>query len=279
METITHSGVEKCRNCGNVLTGPYCAVCGQRESDGNPPTLKHFFHDLIHEFLHIDGKIFHTLCALFFQPGKLTEEYWAGHLASWIRPIRIFLTVVALQVLISAGGQGPLNHHVTVRRSLEGTLRADIYKPSVANTVEDFIDEEDEATPGTEDRREFEYYFGKAYATIRYTSVLVFTAAAWLFYYRQQPYFVNNLIVGLHFYSFWYAIGMLASIPARWNPAWNDLSVLASIYLFVALRRLYHERWYVQLAKAIGLYLVAHLTELGLGYAAAKWVEGHYPVH
>src|SRR5665213_1796905 len=120
-----HVTREKCRNCDHALTGPYCAACGQAERDGHPPTLGHFFHDLVHEFAHVDGKIFRTLFALLFQPGKLTEEYWAGRIYSWVRPIRLFLIVVALQALVSSG-QGPLNHQVRVDRSIEGDLSVNI---------------------------------------------------------------------------------------------------------------------------------------------------------
>ncbi|MBV8844783.1 MAG: DUF3667 domain-containing protein [Bryobacterales bacterium] len=44
-----------------------------------------FFHDLTHEFPHVDGKIFHTLKALMFAPGLLTADYWSGRIASWVR--------------------------------------------------------------------------------------------------------------------------------------------------------------------------------------------------
>ena len=116
---------ETCRNCGSVLSGPWCAACGQPERDGHPPTIGHFFHDLIHELVHVDGKIFRTLHALFLQPGRLTEEYWAMRVYSWIRPIRIFLIIVALQALVSSG-QGPLNHQLRVQRSVKGDLSVNI---------------------------------------------------------------------------------------------------------------------------------------------------------
>ena len=57
-----------CPNCGRELTGRFCADCGQAEHDGHPPTIRHFLHDLAHEFLHVDGRIFLTLKALFLDP-------------------------------------------------------------------------------------------------------------------------------------------------------------------------------------------------------------------
>ena len=125
MTGTKHPASLACRNCGGPLTGAYCASCGQAEQDGHAPTLGHFLHDLFHEFVHVDGKIFRTLKALFFQPGKLTEEYWAGHVVSWIRPIRIFLIVAALHLLVSKG-VGPLNFQVELERSPSGNLNVNL---------------------------------------------------------------------------------------------------------------------------------------------------------
>jgi len=258
---------EKCRNCGHALTGPYCAACGQAEHDGHPPTLGHFFHDLVHEFAHVDGKIFRTLFALLFQPGKLTEEYWAGRVASWVRPIRIFLIVVALQAVVSEG-QGPLNHKVRVGRSSSGSLSVNI-----ASDVWQFEEKEEHVPVSAEEASEFSHRFEKAYAVVRYSSVVAFAFVAWLLYRRQQRYFVSHLIAGLHFYSFWYVVALVAGILTRLDPVWNNLTVLSVIYLFAMMHRLFRERWYVAMAKTAALYLFVFSTEFGLGYAAAKWIE------
>jgi hypothetical protein len=258
---------ETCHNCGHVLTGAYCATCGQPERDGHPPTIGHFFHDLLHEVAHVDGKIFLTLKALFFQPGKLTEEYWAGRIYSWIRPIRLFLVIVALQALVSPG-QGPLNHQIRVDRSATGDLNVNI-----ASDILRFEDKEEHVPVSERELGEFSHEFQKVYGEVRYSSVLVFAVLSWLLYRRRQPYFVRHLVAGLHFYSLWYAVALLAGLPARADPVWNDLTLLSAIYLFLALRRLFHERWYVALTKTAALYSFVFVTELGLGYAVAKWIE------
>lgn len=266
MAEPAHSADHKCRNCGHQLTGPYCAACGQAAHDGHPPTIGHFAHDLVHEFLHVDGTIFRTIKALFLQPGKLTEEYWAGHLVPWIRPIRIFLIVVALHLLVSTG-VGPLNYQLQLTRKPSGELNFAFGTNPSGNS----IPAGSTPVPETE-RREFFEKFGHAYAAIRYTSVLAFAFASWLLYRKRQPYFVSHLIAGLHFYSFWYAFAILVSVPARWSPAWNVLSSLTLVYLFLFLRRLYNERWYILIAKTILLYAFLLAVELGLGLAAGWWV-------
>lgn len=274
---VAHSPAARCRNCGEVLHGAYCSACGQAERDGHAPTIGHFVHDLIHEFAHVDGKIFRTFGALLFEPGRLTAEYRAGRVARWIRPVRIFLVAVFLHVLISPGA-GPLNHRIAVARSRSGNVSVNIASglldsEVIASYVPWYAQEEETAMASDQEREEFAGRFEHAYAGIRYLSVLSFALAAWLLYRRQEPYFIRHLIAGLHFYSFWYVLAAVASVPARWDAGWNNLTALASGYLFLALGRLYGERWYTRAAKTAVLYLFIHLTELGLGYGAARWIE------
>ena len=266
MAAIPHPAAPVCRNCGHTLTGPYCAQCGQAAHDGHTPTIGHFFHDLLHEFLHVDGTIFRTLKALFLQPGKLTEEYRAGHIVSWVRPIRIFLIVVALHLLVSTG-VGPMNFQVLLERNAKGDLHY-----SIGTNVRATAPSAGQTPVPEEERREFFEKFGHAYAVVRYTSVLGFALISWMLYRKREPYFVSHLIAGLHFYSFWYAFAMLISLAGRWRPEWNVLSLLSSLYLFLALGRLYHERWYVRLSKTILLYGLLIVIELALALAAGWFV-------
>jgi Protein of unknown function (DUF3667) len=267
MADIAHSADHQCPNCGHKLAGAFCANCGQAAHDGHPPTIGHFLHDLLHESLHVDGTIFRTLKALFLQPGKLTEEYWAGHIVSWIRPIRLFLVVAALHLLISTG-IGPLNFKVGVNRSPHGDLAFSFTSNGGVTKLPAGSVPVPEAT-----RREFLEKFEKVYHEVRYLSVLIFALAVWLLYRREQPYFVANLILALHFFSFWYALAIVANLGARWQEILQDLSFLTPVYLFLMLRHLFHERWYVRLGKTVLLYGFLLATELSLVLAAGSWAS------
>lgn len=265
MTAIAHSADPKCPNCGHALTGAYCSGCGQSAHDGHPPTIRHFFHDLLHESLHVDGTIFRTLKALFLQPGKLTEEYWKGRVVSWVRPIRLFLVIAALHLLV-ATGVGPLNFKMAVTRSPQGDLQLHL----------DSVGSQTQAPAGSvpvpeAERREYLEKFEGTYHEIRYLSVLVFAAGVWLLYRRKQPYFVANLILALHFFSFWYALALLGSLGARWLEILQYLPMFAPLYLFLALGHLFHERWYIRLIKTVALYVFLVLTETLLALVAGSW--------
>jgi cell division protein FtsL len=87
-----------CLNCGAVLAGAYCSVCGQKARVHR--TLGAFGHDLAHSVFHFDGKIWRTLPLLAWKPGELTRRYIHGERARFVSPFAIFLFSVFLMVAI-----------------------------------------------------------------------------------------------------------------------------------------------------------------------------------
>jgi len=263
LETAHPVGEETCLNCGHVLDGPFCASCGQAAHDGRHPTLAHFFHDLVHEFVHVDGTIFRTLKELFLQPGKLTEEYWAGHIVAWVRPIRLFLVIAALHLLLSPG-IGPLNLVPYLTRDAKGNV----------NIMADSVSQGRTSNVPEEQQRQFSEKLEKAYHLVRYTPVLVFALGSWLLNRRRKPYFVSHLISGVHFYSFWYLLALLLSLPSRVAPGFdrlNYLNVVSIVYLFLAQRRLFQEGWFVRTVKTVALFELLIVAEAALALAAIWW--------
>jgi hypothetical protein len=96
-----------CENCGTPLYGKYCYACGQ------PTTgmVRHFssvLSDIADSILNIDERLFRTLAPLYFRPGKLTLDYFAGRRARYVTPFRLvfFLAIVAFfatQITVRAG--------------------------------------------------------------------------------------------------------------------------------------------------------------------------------
>jgi Protein of unknown function (DUF3667) len=81
--------ITQCENCGAVLQGHYCHVCGQRVH--NP--LRHFMHaveEVFESFWHLDGRVFRTLADLFV-PGRVAANYIAGHRVRYLPPLRLFI--------------------------------------------------------------------------------------------------------------------------------------------------------------------------------------------
>lgn len=83
--------VTTCLNCGTAVHLNYCANCGQ-ETRLHVPSAREFIHEFITHYIAVEGKLWRTLKLLLFKPGVLTNEYLAGRRASYIVPLRIFLS-------------------------------------------------------------------------------------------------------------------------------------------------------------------------------------------
>jgi hypothetical protein len=79
----------------------WCSKCGQKQSDLDP-TWHDLLHESIHEFLHLDGKIFRTARTLFLEPGELTAEFLRGRRARYIGALRLYLTFSVLFFVLTA---------------------------------------------------------------------------------------------------------------------------------------------------------------------------------
>src|SRR5690348_15930978 len=113
-----------CDNCGTPLYGKYCYACGQ------PTTgmVRHFssvLSDIADSILNIDERLFRTIGPLYFRPGKLTLDYFAGKRARYVTPFRLvfFLAIMAFfstQITVRAGFT-PTTKAVAISSSSKGT--------------------------------------------------------------------------------------------------------------------------------------------------------------
>lgn len=88
-----------CLNCGTLVHGRFCHVCGQE----NKVPKESFWHLLQHflgDVTHFDGKFFHSIKFLFARPGFLPREYMAGRRASYLDPVRMYLFTSAFFFLL-----------------------------------------------------------------------------------------------------------------------------------------------------------------------------------
>lgn len=95
-----------CANCGAMLTGKFCSVCGQAGHVHR--TLSHVFEEIAHGVLHFDGRAWRTLPMLAFRPGTLTGNYIFGMRARYISPVALFLFIVFAMFFVFSimGGVG-----------------------------------------------------------------------------------------------------------------------------------------------------------------------------
>jgi hypothetical protein len=93
-----------CANCGTLLQGEFCHVCGQKATEINKP-----FWWIAGEFLDsvfsYDSRTLRTVWLLFADPGEFTRLYNSGRRASVLPPFRTFIvaTIVFFLALQMTG--------------------------------------------------------------------------------------------------------------------------------------------------------------------------------
>jgi hypothetical protein len=93
-----HTHETACLNCATPLVGSHCHACGQAAHVHR--TLGAFFHDLLHGVFHFEGRIWHTLPLLAWQPGELTRRYVDGQRVRFVSPLALFLFSVFLMFAV-----------------------------------------------------------------------------------------------------------------------------------------------------------------------------------
>jgi hypothetical protein len=216
-----------CPNCGRPLTGAYCAHCGQKTAP-LAPTLGYFVDEVTHELANVDGKIYRSLRLLFSRPGFLTRETFAGKRASYVSPIRLYLTASVLAFAMRAmfgeyagvtveyiPDPGEVVDPAVLARTIE-----------IERTVEDTIN----------------VWLPRA----MFVLVPLFAALVMLFRRRGGHTYPLHLYFALHFHAVWFfaeavalLIGGLITYPLAADVANATYRLYGLAYFFVAFRCVY----------------------------------------
>ena len=97
-EPQAHAAHCACENCGSVLQGSYCHVCGQH-AHSPLHNFAHAVEEVFESFWHLDGRIFRTVRDLFV-PGRVAAGYLSGHRVRYVAPLRLFVIVSLLTFFV-----------------------------------------------------------------------------------------------------------------------------------------------------------------------------------
>ena len=94
--TLPNARQRRCGDCLAVVTGIYCAQCGQKQKS----PVRHFRQlagEFFNDVLNLDARLLDTLKTLLFRPGRLSTEYFADRRTRYLGPIKLYflLSIVA----------------------------------------------------------------------------------------------------------------------------------------------------------------------------------------
>lgn len=280
-----------CSNCGAVLVGEFCHVCGQKRFVESDRRLGHLLHQFLASATDLDGRVWRTLRALLFRPGLLSREYMDGRRARWLSPVSLFLAVSVVYFLaplhggdlsrqfnqqvsgsVRAQALGPGETLTDEERANSGEAHARITNAWIERRVRDRDAAARAASHGNSGYTMHDYrvaYDAKADDVSKALVILhvPFVAVAlMLLFVRQRRYFAEHFVVALHFFAFAMVslqvviqsrALLLWALPPAWLPSESVydwiMRTLLSLYAVVSLRRAYRVNWPAAIAAAAAM--------------------------
>jgi hypothetical protein len=244
-----------------VGVGRYCAACGQKAAPV-APTLGDVAHELTHELLNVDGKLFRSLRLLLTRPGFLTQEIFAGRRATYVSPFRLYLIASVLSFGL---------------RAFFGAYDfADVaYNADPGEVVDPAVLER-----AAEAERTINTAVGVWLPRAMFLLVPLFAGLVMLFRRHGGHTYPQHLYFALHLHAVWFltsaASVLFGLVPLAVVSPVADTALLLFFlaYAFVAFRRVYGTTVWGTLWRTVSvgvLYLVALIGTV-LAISAPTWV-------
>lgn len=95
MHLSSDDATPACLNCAAVLTGPYCAQCGQ-DAHTQRFSWAYLLHEIPHSVWHVDKGLPYTIWEMLVRPGRTMRRYLAGQRVNLFRPLALVLLVAGV---------------------------------------------------------------------------------------------------------------------------------------------------------------------------------------
>lgn len=287
-----------------MLTGAYCAACGQRRFVEADRRFPHLLRKFVASATDLDGRFWGSVGALLLRPGQLSRDYMEGRRARRMPPIALFLLVnVAYFVFgqqsedLATPFESAVPGRIVVLAREPGTLdaaeaarlRADA-GPSYARFTGALVDRRVQARDAaaraaSDGRRGYDYpdyrrtYEAKVSETSKALVILhvpFLAAALMLLFRRNHRYYAEHFVTALHMLAFSmiamqvlsHGMNLLHVIvpPAGWHISLLNWIIrgIMTIYVVIALRRVYRASWWWSGTAALGLFLAYILINVCL---------------
>lgn len=260
-----------CPNCGQRLaTVPalrprFCPGCGQ-ETNIRPPRAMEFVQQFGGAYLSTEGALWRTLKLLLLKPGELTKQYLAGRRKHYVLPLRLYLTISVIVLLlmramtaVTLGDEGAIRIDVDPKKaemvllhlgpSRVGMNKGQFFCESLPQWVCERARKRIDVDPASF-KRELSQAGQRMMANIGAALFVLLPGFALMLkgvYWNRRLHFTEHLVFALHVHAFWFLMLALMLADQNWL---SGLAFFATpIYTWLALRRVYGGRWWPRLLR------------------------------
>jgi hypothetical protein len=255
---------KSCTNCGHHEVDVFCARCGEKQPDHHDLTVGHFAHELFHELFHLDSKLFRTLRDLVLRPGELTAEYFAGRKKRYIAPLRLFLTLFAIQFIAYSSYKPVAIYSLETLMRIDQTdkLEKALGRAAVKRNI-----------PYPQLVERIEHRWQKNMSLVSLLGIVGLAVALKLLYLRHRRYLGEHLVFAAHFLCFTYLMSIVlwplyVAVGVGQTGSNYAITVVTSavsvFYLYLALRRVYGQSGWKTGVKSVTLFGVTFATSMVL---------------
>lgn len=272
----------------------YCSQCGEKRRDRTDYKLSSIASEAVAEITNLEhSKLWQTFRLLVFKPGQLTREYWSGRRKRFLGPVKLYLVVFALSLVLYSIHQPTAVFEV---RSLAARFEAKLDRLPVEQRKElmniwpsrapgrlprdstgelpRFLDElaNERGLPMPQFAQQVNSRW-QSYTSVSPVIYPLFVALALkLLLLRRRLYFAQHLIFALHFLAFIFLSTLVLwpfyvlfgvnfeTFGSGSVPLQPVALVWRAVYLVLALRRAYAEQWLPAIIKGAVVLLTCVAT-------------------
>ncbi len=296
MNTTASDSTINCKNCDTPFVGKFCPNCGQSVKDYEKP-FGLLLYDLMGNIFAFDTRLWKTLKAVLFQPGKMAGEFIVGHRVRYMPPFRLYVFISFIFFLLlntvtlntieknykqSDGEIVKLANNNRKNFILFNSKDIDIAQEDTIvgkNSEMEEVDKEDkEVLDHIKDINSHpEYYlpqFFKYLSWFLFLLMPLYGALLWLFFRKSYKYYLGHLIFAINQHSFLFIIFIVMMLLSYFLPgmasAMNGwLFLLVPVYSIIGAHKLYKKKWLTVFGRLFAIFFMYSITIItGLVLAA-----------
>ena len=256
-----------CPNCGAPFAVPrprFCPACGQ-ESTVRPPKLGEFLQQFGGAYFATEGALWRTLKLLLMRPGELTVQYLAGRRKHYVLPLRLYLTISLVTLLLVRLATSGMDNALKVDWDMSkgeysvfrlgdgsgaGLMDGVFFCKGLPQWLCKRLERRLVADPKSL-QREATALGERAISNLGAAMVVMlplFALCLKLAYLNRRLRYTEHLVFALHLHAGWFIVLALMLVDQPWLTGLAFM--VLPVYTCMAMRRVYGGRWWPLLLRS-----------------------------